>query len=93
MKRLTEHPLTHQHGSHRDRFWIFEHTQGYTWHQKLSFRSNACASLSPLLLFIGIRSNATLRVKLWDWNLSIPHDPLGHVEVHIGDELLSKKVT
>ncbi|CAN0041085.1 unnamed protein product, partial [Ectocarpus sp. 13 AM-2016] len=37
------------------------------------------------------RAGAVLKVKLWDWNLSIPDDPLGHFEVKIGGDLLAQK--
>lgn len=38
------------------------------------------------------RAGAILKVGVWDWNLSIPHDPLGSFEIYIRDELLSQKV-
>ncbi|CBJ30628.1 conserved unknown protein [Ectocarpus siliculosus] len=37
------------------------------------------------------RAGAVLRIRLWDWNASIPDDPLGHIEVKMGGDLLAQK--
>lgn len=33
-----------------------------------------------------------MRVEVWDWDRNSTDDPLGHFEVNVGEELLSKKV-
>lgn len=33
-----------------------------------------------------------MRVEVWDWDRGSTDDPLGHFEVKVGEELLSKKV-
>ncbi|CAM9514245.1 unnamed protein product [Ectocarpus sp. 8 AP-2014] len=38
------------------------------------------------------RAGAVLRIRLWDWNASIPDDPLGHIEVKMGGDLLAQKI-
>ncbi|CAM9100122.1 unnamed protein product, partial [Laminaria digitata] len=37
------------------------------------------------------RAGAVLRVEVWDWDRGSTDDPLGHFEVKVGEELLSKK--
>lgn len=38
------------------------------------------------------RAGAVLKLEVWDWDRSSADDALGHLEISIGEELLSQKV-